>query len=45
MSNLDSQKEMDRRKFIKIGGIGTLALTLGAAGLPKDLFTGTAYAE
>jgi hypothetical protein len=45
MSNQDSKLEMDRRKFIKIGGMSTLALTLGSAGLPAELFTGSAHAE
>jgi hypothetical protein len=45
MSNHDSQKGFDRRRFIKIGGMSTLALTLGSAGLPADLFTGKAHAE
>ena len=37
MSNQDSNKGMDRRKFIKIGGMSTLALTLGATGIPGNL--------
>jgi hypothetical protein len=45
MSNYDLQKGLDRREFIKIGGMSTLALTLGSAGLPADLFTGKAHAE
>ena len=45
MVNHDSQKGLDRRKFIKIGGMSTLALTLGSAGIPSDLFTGIAHAE
>ena len=36
MSNFD-EKGLDRRKFIKIGGVSTLALTLGATGLPGEL--------
>ena len=36
MSNFD-EKGIDRRKFLKIGGVSTLALTLGATGLPGDL--------
>ncbi|WP_338448119.1 metallophosphoesterase family protein [Niallia oryzisoli] len=44
---MTNQDVVDRRKFIKIGGMSTLALTLGATGLPGDLFntsTTTAYA-
>lgn len=35
MSNFD-EKGLDRRKFIKIGGVSTLALTLGATGLQES---------
>lgn len=45
MSNHEQQKGLDRRSFIKIGGMSTLALTLGTAGLPADLFTSKAHAE
>lgn len=48
MINQDDHYLVDRRKFIKIGGMSTLALTLGATGLPGDLFNtsaSTAYAE
>ncbi|GHH98993.1 metallophosphoesterase family protein [Neobacillus kokaensis] len=45
MSYDDLQKGLDRRKFIKIGGMSTLALTLGSAGIPSDLFTGIVNAE
>ncbi len=39
-------KGLDRRSFIKIGGMSTLALTLGSTGLPGDLFgSTTAFAE
>lgn len=44
MSNYDLQKGLDRRRFIKIGGLSTLALTLGSAGIPADMFTGKAHA-
>jgi len=44
MSNQTSQKGMNRRDFIKKGGMTTLALTLGSAGLPADLFGNTAHA-
>lgn len=39
MSNHDSNKGMDRRDFIKIGGMSTLALTIGASGVATDLFS------
>ncbi|WP_078412858.1 metallophosphoesterase family protein [Priestia abyssalis] len=45
MSNQDSHKGLDRRSFIKIGGMSTLALTLGSTGIPVDLFSSTAHAE
>jgi hypothetical protein len=45
MSNQDSQKGLNRRDFIKVGGMTTLALTLGSAGIPADLFGNTAHAE
>lgn len=45
MSNQDSNKGLDRRSFIKIGGMSTLALTLATTGLPGDLFTNTVHAE
>ena len=41
MSTQDSGKGLDRRDFIKIGGMSTLALTLGTAGIPGDLFEST----
>src|SRR3954463_11227853 len=41
MSMKDDHYSLDRRKFIKIGGMSTLALTLGATGLPGDLFSGS----
>lgn len=33
--------EMNRRKFIKIGGMSTVALTLASTGVPVDLFNET----
>jgi 3',5'-cyclic AMP phosphodiesterase CpdA len=48
MNEKDNQYSLDRRKFIKIGGAGTLALTLSATGLPEQLFNGStkkAFAE
>ncbi|OCA87262.1 metallophosphoesterase family protein [Pseudobacillus wudalianchiensis] len=42
MSNQDMSKGLDRRSFIKIGGMSTLALTLASSGLPGDLFGSTA---
>ncbi|KAB7707658.1 phosphoesterase [Bacillus aerolatus] len=36
---------MDRRDFIKIGSMGTVALTLASTGIPVDLFSSTASAE
>ncbi|MGG3664565.1 metallophosphoesterase family protein [Bacillus gobiensis] len=36
--NDNSQKGLNRRDFIKIGGMSTLALTLASTGLPTDLF-------
>ncbi|WP_241481515.1 metallophosphoesterase family protein [Mesobacillus campisalis] len=37
----ERNKGMDRRDFIKIGGMSTLALTLASTGLPGDLFGST----
>ncbi|MEH6941313.1 metallophosphoesterase family protein [Bacillus sp. JJ722] len=45
MSNQDSNKELDRRSFIKIGGMSTLALTLGTVDISGELFGETVYAE
>lgn len=46
MSNQETSKGLDRRSFIKIGGMSTLALTLGSTGLPGDLFgSTTAFAK
>ncbi|MGG1659237.1 metallophosphoesterase [Brevibacillus sp. NRS-1366] len=45
MSNQDSQKGLNRRDFMKLGGATTLALTLGSAGIPADLLVNTAHAE
>ena len=36
MDNFED-KGFDRRKFLKIGSVSTLALTLGATGLPGEL--------
>jgi hypothetical protein len=44
MSNYDLQKGLDRRRFIKIGGLSTLALTLGSAGIPANMFTDKVHA-
>ncbi|MDQ1002625.1 3',5'-cyclic AMP phosphodiesterase CpdA [Neobacillus niacini] len=44
MSNYDLQMGLDRRRFIKIGGLSTLALTLGSAGIPANMFTGNVHA-
>lgn len=44
MSKYDLQMGLDRRRFIKIGGLSTLALTLGSAGIPANMFTGTVHA-
>ena len=38
MSNFDEKNGFDRRKFLKIGGVSTLAITLGATGIPGELF-------
>lgn len=45
MSNQDVNNGLDRRDFIKMGGLGALALTLGTTGIPTDFFSGKAYAE
>lgn len=39
------QKGMDRRKFLKVGGLGTLALTLGAAGVTPSILGGAEEAS
>lgn len=44
MENLNLHKNLDRRNFIKIGGIGALALTIESSGM-SSLFPTTAYAE
>ena len=36
MDNFED-KGFDRRKFLKISGVSTLTLTLGATGLPGEL--------
>ncbi|WP_338471678.1 metallophosphoesterase [Niallia sp. XMNu-256] len=46
--NQNEKNGLDRRTFLKVGGAGTLALTLGATGLPENLFgqvTPTAQAK
>ncbi|MGG0240415.1 metallophosphoesterase family protein [Bacillus rhizoplanae] len=45
MSNQDQSKGLDRRSFIKIGGVSTLALTVASTGFPVDLLTNKAHAE
>ncbi|WP_408011481.1 metallophosphoesterase family protein [Pseudalkalibacillus sp. A8] len=45
MSNQNSVRKMDRKNFIKISGLSTLALTLGTTGLPVDFLTSTAEAK
>jgi hypothetical protein len=46
MSNQDSQiSSIDRRDFIKKGGVGALALTIASTGVPINLFSSTAFAE
>jgi hypothetical protein len=45
MSNKDHNKGLDRRSFLKIGGMSTLALTLATTGLPGDLLTNTVQAQ
>ncbi|MBM7585630.1 3',5'-cyclic AMP phosphodiesterase CpdA [Bacillus pakistanensis] len=46
MSHQNSNKGLNRRDFIKIGGMSTVALTLGSVGLPSDLLgENTAYAK
>ncbi|MFP5113313.1 metallophosphoesterase family protein [Bacillaceae bacterium C204] len=45
MNNVDSQIGIDRRDFIKKGGLGALALTAATAGIPVDLFSSTVHAE
>lgn len=41
MSTNDSKKGMDRRDFIKVGGMSALALSLGTTGVSGDLFGST----
>ncbi|WP_408008513.1 metallophosphoesterase family protein [Pseudalkalibacillus sp. A8] len=45
MSNQNSVRKMDRKNFIKISGLSTLALTLGTTGFPVDFLTSTAEAK
>lgn len=45
MNNEETTNSINRRKFIKIGGMGTLALTLGSTGIPTDFFSTTVHAE
>ena len=45
MSHQFPEKGLDRRSFLKIGGMSTLALTLASTGLPGDLLTNTVQAE
>ncbi|MBD1382861.1 metallophosphoesterase family protein [Metabacillus arenae] len=45
MSDQNSGRMMDRKDFIKISGLSTLALTLGTTGLPADFLTKTAEAK
>jgi hypothetical protein len=45
MGKQESHTGMDRRDFIKIGGMGTLAFTLASAGIPTDLFSSIVHAE
>ncbi|KON67925.1 metallophosphoesterase family protein [Peribacillus sp. FSL K6-1552] len=45
MKNQEPHEGLDRRNFIKVGGMSTLALTLGFSGLSGDLFSTTALAE
>ena len=40
MSHDEASKSMSRRDFIKVGGASALALTLGSAGVPVELFGG-----
>ncbi|WP_210367937.1 twin-arginine translocation signal domain-containing protein [Bacillus sp. REN3] len=44
MANQELGKGMERRDFLKAGGVGALALTLASAGIPADLFGSKAYA-
>lgn len=45
MTKQDNQKGLDRRDFIKIGGMSALALSLASTGLPSSVLTKKAYAE
>jgi hypothetical protein len=45
MSNKEQNKELDRRSFLKIGGMSTIALSLATAGLPGDLLTNSVEAK
>jgi hypothetical protein len=45
MSKQESSNSMDRRNFIKIGGMSSLALTLASTGLSVDFLSPTVHAE
>lgn len=45
MSSGNEKKGMNRKEFLRLGGLSALALTAGAAGVPSDLFSGTAFAK
>ncbi|WP_166243375.1 metallophosphoesterase [Paenibacillus turpanensis] len=45
MSHEDAGKMLSRRKFLKLGGMSGLALTLGSAGIPIDALGGIAQAK
>ncbi|WP_261300574.1 metallophosphoesterase [Paenibacillus andongensis] len=40
MSHDEASKSISRRDFIKVGGVGALAITLGSVGVPVELFGG-----
>ncbi len=44
MSNQALGKGIERRDFLKAGGVGALALTLASTGIPANLFEPKAYA-
>lgn len=45
MTKQDNPKGLDRRDFIKIGGMSALALSLASTGLPSSVLTKKTYAE
>ncbi|WP_035445337.1 metallophosphoesterase family protein [Bacillus sp. UNC41MFS5] len=45
MKKVNSQIGLDRRDFIKKGGLGALALTVASAGIPVNFLSNTAHAE